>query len=402
MKSIAMEPSRIVRRRYRDVIEAMLADCDVRLDGGRQQDISINDERALSRIVRSGSLGLGETYMDGLWDCERIDVMVDHVLRQALNRRFDSKLAYRWLNLVSSVRNLQTRRRARIVGEQHYDIGNDLFEQMLDSSMNYSCGYWEHATTLEHAQRDKMAMVCHKLGLTPGMRVLDIGCGWGGMAHYAAKHFGVNVVGITISREQQAWAQSRIDGLPVDIRLQDYRDVDGTFDRIICIGMFEHVGYKNYGVFLDRCHDVLVNDGLMLLHSIGSNTSSQSTDPWLHRYIFPNGMLPSIGQIGAAIEPYFVLEDWHSFGPDYDRTLMAWHERINRSWEALDDRYDNRFRRMWNFYLLGCAGAFRARNVQLWQLVLSKGGRRSAYRRPCPAPQCRDSMAIAGCDKPDA
>lgn len=366
----------------RGALKNQLAKCGIEFNGPQPHDLQIKDICALDRIVRYGSLGLGEAYMDGQIECERIDQFIERVMRRALHQRFANRRAHRWLAVIASLRNLQTRARARIVGEQHYDIGNALYERMLDSYMNYSCAYWERADTLEDAQRDKMELVCRKLNLSPGMKVLDIGCGWGGMARYAAESYGVSVVGVTISREQYAWAQSRLDGLPIEIRCEDYRDVWGTFDRIVSIGMFEHVGYKNYPEFFRICHQRLTDNGLMLLHSIGSNTSVRSTDPWLNRYIFPNSMLPSIAQIGRAVEPYFIMEDWHNFGAYYDRTLMAWHQRVNAGWDDLDDPYDERFKRMWRFYLLACAGAFRARNVQLWQVVLSKGGKNQVYRRP--------------------
>lgn len=375
---IARVSAKLPRRR----LQALLAECGVTLNGSRSFDIQINDPQAMDRMLRHGSLGLGESYMDGQWECERIDQLVERLLRGTLNQRFANTRAYRWLTWLSRLQNLQTRARARIVGEQHYDVGNALFESMLDPSMNYSCGYWERAESLEQAQRDKMELICRKLELEPGMTVLDIGCGWGGLAQYAAERYGVSVVGVTISREQQAWAESQRQNLPVEIRCQDYRDVSGQFDRVVSVGMFEHVGYKNYGDFFRKCRSVLRDDGLMLLHSIGSNTSVHSTDPWLHRYIFPNGMLPSIAQIGKATEPYFLMEDWHGFGADYDRTLMAWHQRVNGAWPRLGERYDERFRRMWNFYLLTCAGAFRARNVQLWQVVLANSARTRTYRRP--------------------
>lgn len=363
-------------------LQALLAECGVTVNGSRAFDIQVHEPQAMQRMLRHGSLGLGESYMDGQWDCERIDQLVERLLRGALNQRFANTRAHRWLTWMSRVQNLQTRARARIVGEQHYDVGNALFESMLDPYMNYSCAYWERAESLEQAQLDKMELICRKLELEPGMTLLDIGCGWGGLARYAAEQYGVSVVGLTISKQQHAWAVSRLQDLPVEIRCQDYRDVSGRFDRVVSVGMFEHVGYKNYDTFFRKCRSVLRDDGLMLLHTIGSNTSVHSTDPWLHRYIFPNGMLPSIAQIGQAIEPCFVMEDWHNFGTDYDRTLMVWHERVNRDWDGLGDRYDDRFRRMWNFYLLACAGAFRARNVQLWQIVLGKGDRARGYRRP--------------------
>lgn len=370
------------RSKSRQMLEELLAECDIELNGSRPFDIRVIDEQAVNRIIRQGSLGLGESYMDGQWECERIDELVERLLRRALNQRFGSTPSYRWLTFVSRLRNLQSRARARIVSEQHYDVGNALYERMLDTHMNYSCAYWETADNLEQAQRDKMELVCRKLELAPGMTMLDIGCGWGGMARYAAEHYGVQVVGITISKEQQKWAEDQLIGLPIEVRHQDYRDIRGQFDRVVSIGMFEHVGYKNYPAFFKQCHKLLRDGGLMLLHTIGSNASVHSTDPWLHRYVFPNGMLPSVAQLGRAVEPYFLMEDWHSFGPYYDRTLMAWHARISGVWEALDDHYDERFQRMWNFYLLCCAGAFRARQVQLWQIVLAKGRRSSGYHRP--------------------
>lgn len=329
-----------------------------------------------------GSLGFGESYMDGQWDCDRIDMLVERLHRGALSEPWVDSASCRRLALLSRLVNLQSRARAGIVGERHYDVGNALYELMLDSYMNYSCGYWEHAGTLEQAQQDKMELICRKLNLKPGMNVLDIGCGWGGMARYAAENFGVKVVGITISRAQHDWAKARLENLPVDIRLQDYRDVEGTFDRIWSVGMFEHVGENNYRSLFRKCHQTLRTGGLMLLQSIGANKSSGAMDPWLHKYVFPNGSLPVVAQIGQAIDNLFVLEDWQSTGPYYDQTLMAWHQRVNEGWHQLRRRYDERFRRMWNFYLLACAGSFRARHVQLWQVVLAKSGAAACYQRP--------------------
>lgn len=382
MNSSATELTKASEQAPRGRLQSLLAECGVAVNGTRAFDIQIHDPQVMRRMLRHGSLGLGESYMDGQWDCERIDQLIERLLRGALNQRFANTRAHRWLTWMARLQNLQTRARARIVGERHYDIGNALFESMLDPYMNYSCAFWERAESLEQAQRDKMELICRKLELSPGMMLLDIGCGWGGLARYAAEQYGVSVVGLTISKQQHAWATSRLRDIPVEIRCQDYRDVRGRFDRVVSVGMFEHVGYKNYDGFFRKCRSVLRDDGLMLLHTIGSNTSVHSTDPWLHRYIFPNGMLPSVAQIGQAIESCFVMEDWHNFGTDYDRTLMAWHHRVNRAWDGLGDGYDDRFRRMWNFYLLACAGAFRARNVQLWQIVLGKGDRARGYRRP--------------------
>jgi cyclopropane-fatty-acyl-phospholipid synthase len=253
---------------------------------------------------------------------------------------------------------------------------------MLDSRMNYTCGYWKNAQTLDQAQVAKMDLACQKLLLKPGMRLLDIGCGWGAMAKYAAQHYGVSVVGITISEQQAQYAQKNCQDLPVEIRLQDYRDLHEPFDRIVSLGMLEHVGFHNYRAYMQMANRCLTDNGLFLLHTIGSNQSVVTADPWITRYIFPHGMLPSIAQIGTAIEGLFVMEDWHNFGVDYDKTLMAWQHNFSSAWPKLNSLYDENFYRMWNYYLLLCAGGFRARAMQLWQIVLSKNGLPEGYQAP--------------------
>lgn len=211
------------------------------------------------------------------------------------------------------------------------------------------------------------------------MRLLDIGCGWGGLAAYAARHYGVSVDGVTISAEQQKLAQQHCKGLNVSILLQDYRDLDKTYDRIVSVGMFEHVGPKNYDTYfsvVDRC---LKPKGLFLLHTIGSNETGVNVDPWINKYIFPNGCLPSIRQIASVSESRLIMEDWHNFGSDYDKTLMAWHQRFNAAWATLAPHYTVQFRRMFNYYLCACAGAFRARDIELWQVLFSRGQEGGLY-----------------------
>jgi len=262
----------------------------------------------------------------------------------------------------------------------HYDIGNDVFEAMLDSRMNYSCGYWAKAGDLEQAQRDKLDLICRKLEWRAGERVLDIGCGWGGFPRFAAEQYGVEVTAATVSREQCRWAQQYCKELPVTISLVDYRELKGRYDKIASIGMFEHVGPKNYPIFFDTVHRVLKDDGLFLLHTIGSENTSAYCDPWVDRYIFPNGHLPSACQLAQTLEGRFLIEDWHNFGPDYDRTLMAWWENFEAAWPRLKQRYNQRFYRTWKYYLMSCAGMFRAKQGQLWQLVLGKRQRQETYR----------------------
>jgi len=351
----------------------------IEVGGNNPWDISVHNEDFYSRVMTWGSLGLGESYMDGWWDCEQLDEFFYRVLRTDI----ESQVKQNWRLLANVVWarlfNMQSRKRAFQIGERHYDTGNDLFMKMLDKRMTYSCGYWENAESLDEAQEHKLELICRKLGLQSGMKLLDIGCGWGSLAGYAAEKYRVEVVGVTVSGEQVELARTLCKNLPVEIRLQDYRDVDEKFDRIVSVGMIEHVGYKNYRTFMELTHRCLNDGGLFLLHTIGGNQSRTSVDPWINRYIFPNGMLPSIKQLGKAIEGLFVMEDWHSFGADYDKTLMAWYGNFEKSWSELKANYDERFHRMWRYYILSCAGSFRARKNQLWQIVLSKDGVPEGY-----------------------
>ncbi len=366
---------------FRRKAERLLARAGVAIDGPNDWDFQVRDPRVFQRVFAQGSLGLGEAYMDGWWDARRLDQFFHRVIAARLDRDI-RPLSVLSTYLKARLLNLQTQARAWQVGRAHYDLGNDLYRAMLDRRMVYSCGYWsEGARTLDEAQEAKLDLVCRKLALQPGQRVLDIGCGWGGFARFAAERYGVRVVGVTISERQLEMARERCAGLPVELHLRDYRDLDGEFDRIVSIGMFEHVGHKNHRAYFEVARRVLRPDGLFLLHTIGDEISNAGTDPWIERYIFPNGDIPSLAQIAGAVEDLFVIEDVHNFGADYDRTLMAWLENFERAWNGLRARYDERFRRMWRFYLCSCAGAFRARQLQVYQLVLSPGGVPCGYRR---------------------
>ncbi len=366
---------------YRGKVAELLARADIAIDGERPWDMRVHDPGLYRRVLAQGSLGLGEAYMDGWWDCPRLDEFFHRILTAGLDEAVKS-FGLALCSLRARLGNRQSVSRAFQVGERHYDIGNDLYRGMLDSRMIYSCGYWDGARDLDQAQEYKLDLVCRKLQLAPGQRLLDIGCGWGGLARFAAERYGMRVTGVTISREQAELAQEVCRGLPVEIRLQDYRSLDEPFDRIVSIGMFEHVGCKNYRTFMRVAEKCLKDDGLFLLHTIGANTSLYATDPWLDRYIFPNGMLPSAAQITRAGEGLFMLEDWHSFGPDYDRTLMAWWRNFENAWPQLAPHYGVRFQRMWRYYLLCSAAAFRARSNQLWQIVFSRKGAPEGYRAP--------------------
>lgn len=364
------------------VMRDLAAEAGITINGDAPWDIQVMDERLYRALLAKGSCGFGEAYMDGLWECYSLDQLFHRLLSIDADVRIDSWARLRLLGeiLRHGLFNLQSSKRAFQVGEQHYDIGNDVFEAMLDSSMSYSCAYWHQADTLAEAQHNKLDMICRKLELRPGERLLEIGCGWGGLAKFAAEHYGVEMVGITVSKEQQKLAQARCAGLPVSIQLADYRELDGSFDKIVSVGMFEHVGQKNYATYFDAVQRLLKDDGLFLLHTIGSYITVLKTDTWADKYIFPNGKLPSAAELTEKLEGRFLIEDWHNFGPDYDRTLMAWWENFDAAWPRLKDKYDERFYRMWKYYLLSCAGFFRSRQGQLWQLILSKRQRPVVYR----------------------
>ncbi|MBB1581245.1 cyclopropane fatty acyl phospholipid synthase [Serratia sp. OS31] len=374
MDSISVDELAPKKDRWYRIVEELLSSADVAINGNRACDIKVHNPALFKRILQEGSLGFGESYMDGWWDCERLDVLFTRILQAGVDERLPKNLSDIARIAYARLFNRQSRKRAWQVGKEHYDIGNDLFRAMLDPYMQYSCGYWKDADSLEQAQQAKLKMICEKLQLKPGMSLLDIGCGWGGLAQYAAENYGVSVYGVTISAEQQKLAQERCQGLNVEIQLQDYRDLDRQFDRIVSVGMFEHVGPKNYDTYFRVAARNLKPDGLFLLHTIGANQTNLHVDAWIDKYIFPNGCLPSVRHISEASEGRFVMEDWHNIGADYDRTLMAWYENFKRAWPLLAEEYSERFERMFTYYLNACAGAFRARDIQLWQVLFSPKG----------------------------
>lgn len=355
-------------------IAEILALADIKVNGPRQCDLQVHNPGFFRRVLAQGSVGLGESYMDGWWDAIALDEFFTRLRSAQLNKKVRGWYTT-WLALKSRLINLQTTSRANEVAHKHYDLGNDLYEAMLDSRMQYTCAYWPEATTLDQAQCNKLDLICRKLKLEPGTSVLELGSGFGGFARYAAEKYGCTVVSYNISHEQVAYAREQSHGLPVRFEERDYREAirEEAFDRVVSIGLCEHIGYKNYRGFFELAHAVLKPHGLFLLHSIGANESSTYTDPWIHKYIFPNGLIPSIEQLGKAMENLLVVEDWHNFGPDYDKTCMAWWENFNQAWPSLCEKYGDRFYRMWKYYLMASAGSFRARALQLWQIVLSKG-----------------------------
>jgi len=361
-------------RHAAEVCRGLLASAGVTVGGDRPWDLQIRDERFYSSVLRDGTLGLGESYVEGWWDSLALDQTIDRLLRARLHEAMREN----WLLVAHAVRarvlNLQSRARAFGNGQHHYDLGNDLYEAMLDRRLVYTCAYWDRARTLDEAQEAKLELVCRKLGLRAGMRVLDLGCGWGGFAAFAAERHGVRVLGYTVSREQVRWATERYAHLPIEIRLDDYRKATGTFDAVVSIGLMEHVGPKNYRAYMELVDRCLVPGGIAFVHTIGGNTASTHIEPWFDRYIFPNAVLPTLSQLTAAMEGLFVPEDVHNIGEHYDRTLMAWWHNFDAAWPSLRDRYGDPFYRTWKYYLLASAGAFRARSQQLFQIVMTRPG----------------------------
>lgn len=365
----------------RNVIEEMLTSAGVTINGSNPWDIQVMDDRTFLQVLRSKSLGLGEAYMEGWWDCRRLDEFIYRVLKAGLDQKI--KAGYKLLvNYLAAVLfNLQSKHRSTIVARRHYNLGNDLFLSFLDPYNQYSCAYFDGTESLNDAQIKKMDLICKKMNICQSDHVLDIGCGWGGLAAYMTRHYGCKVTAVNIASEQISYAREFCRNLPVNVVACDYRAIRGKFDKIVSVGMFEHVGQKNYLTFMQTVHSCLKDNGIFLLHTIGGNDSTTTCDPWINKYIFPNGMLPSIAQISKAAEGLFVVEDLHNMGPHYEKTLLAWHENFQKAWDKLKNRYDEKFKRMWDYYLLSSAGSFRARNIQLWQIVFTPYGTAQPSRR---------------------
>lgn len=349
--------------------------------------IQVHDPKFYTKIFTQGSIGAGEAYMDGLWDCEQLEELFFRICRHNLYEQFYSPWQFFLKNLENTLINQQSRRKAETVAKRHYNLGNALYERMLGKSMAYTCGYWKEANNLDDAEFAKYDLVCKKLLLNSNDTVLELGCGWGGLAKYMAEKYGCKVVAIDIAKEPAIYAKTFCKDLPVEIYQCDYRDIETynpkekQFTKIVSVGVLEHIGFQNYPQLMQIMRRFLKEDGIALLHSIGGNASRKFCDPWIDKYIFPHGMLPSLKQLGSAYENAFIVEDYHNFGIFYHKTLLAWHANLNHAWDELKHHYDERFHRMMNYYLLTCAGAFRARDMQLWQFVLTPKGMLQYYNR---------------------
>lgn len=368
--------------RFRPVVERLFNEAGVIIDGNRPYDIAVRDDRFYQRLLRNGSLGMGESYMAGWWDSAQIDELISRLLRAGLGDKIQPR-KFLYLFLLAHLMNPQRRSKAYEVGERHYDLGNNLFQHMLDKRMTYTCAYWSGTPApqdLDQAQEAKLDLICRKLDLKPGQHVLDIGCGWGSFMIYAAERYGAIATGVTVSKEQVVLGRERAGSLPVTFQLKDYREITGRYDHVVSLGMFEHVGPRNHRTFMKVTNEVLKDGGLFLLQIAARNDSRTLPDPWSNKYIFPNTFLPSLGEIAASTDGLFLMEELHNFGADYDRTLMAWHSNFENAWPILKNQYSECFYRMWRYYLLAAAGLSRSRAGQLWQMVFAKKGVLGGYR----------------------
>ncbi len=382
------------RKNAKKLIHEIADHAGIQINGNNPWDIQVKDERFYNRVFAQGSMGLGESYMDEWWDCEQMDEFFYRITLMRKRNLLDNPFRYLRAWTEAFLLNRQSRARSKKVAEIHYNLSNEMYQQMLGKSMAYTCAYWKEAKTLDEAQYAKYDLVCRKLGLKEGEEVLEMGCGWGGFARYASENYGCNLVSVNISEEQIKFARENYKGA-AEFYLCDYRDrhlynpSGKKFDKVVSIGMCEHVGVKNYKPWLRLVAEQLKDHGLFLLHSIGSDRYDVEVDPWINRYIFPNSAIPSPKSLGNAIDNVLVLEDWHDFGVDYHTTLMAWFENFHNDWQKsskIPDYLELRgmsrtmFYRMWKYYLMSVAGGFRSRYISLWQLVLSRKGVLGGYQ----------------------
>jgi cyclopropane-fatty-acyl-phospholipid synthase len=361
----------------KDKIIGALADHGITVNGPNPWDPQIHNPDFWNRLFAQGTLGLGEAYMDGWWDAEDLAEFFSRVM--GIDKLMRPSLNLIWQVVQARFLNMQTISRSRRVAKMHYSE-TEAYKASLDSRMTGSCGYWpEGVTSLDAAQEAKLDLVCRKVGLKPGQTVWDIGCGWGAFMGFAAEKYGANCVGVTVSPDQAAYGRERYKHLPVEFQVKDYREFEGKADHIVSMGMFEHVGYKNFRTYFETARRVIKDDGLFMLHTIGSKYSTRTIEPWLEKYIFPGGVIPSMAQIGTGLDGLFAIIDVHNIGPHYDKTLVAWYDKFDANWPKERDAGGERFYRLWKYYLLCCAGAFRARALQVWQFVLSTNGVPDGY-----------------------
>lgn len=349
---------------------------------GNPVDVRLHDTASVRALVLNPELALGETYMRGglTVSGDRIEDLLELVIRniRTLPRAWWMRPTHRLRAALRSIAQFNPLARSRRNVAHHYDLSGHLYDQFLDADRQYSCAYFRHPDdSLERAQDQKKEHIARKLLLEPGMTVLDIGCGWGGLALYMAKHYGVRVLGITLSTEQLEMAQKRAErsglGDLVEFRLCDYRELGGTYDRIVSVGMFEHVGLPHYDRFFSTLHDLLAPDGVAVLHTIGWTGAPKATNPWIAKYIFPGGYIPTLSEAMTAIEKAGLwAADVECWRLHYAYTLQHWRKRFEANRDTVKALYDAEFVRMWRFYLNACEQTFRHNRQAVFQFQLSR------------------------------
>lgn len=370
-------------------VRELLALGTIELNGPKLWDLQVTDRRFYKRILTGGVLGFAEAYIEGWIDCEQMDELIARLLQAGIKQKLKNNWRLMLHLFQSQIFNLQALSRASQVADAHYNLSNRFYEYMLGESMAYTAAYYKNATSLDEAQYAKYDLVCRKLQLKPGETVLELGCGWGGFARYAAEHYGCRMVSVNISKQQVRYAKELCRQWPVAVFRCDYRDEACynpdkiRFDKAVSIGMAEHVGPKNHRRLFGTVFRQLKPNGLFLLHTIGSDRSLTACEPFTHKYIFPNSVIPSLKQLSSAAEGWFVTEDLQNFGKYYFNTLKEWYTNVKSNWQsiqALDyTKFNSRFDRIWSFYLLGGMGMAKSKANHLWQIVFSGKAYRDLY-----------------------
>jgi len=352
---------------------------------GPEGTMIINNPEFYDRVISQGSLGLGESYMEGWWDAKDNDIAscIGPMLCNELYNTIRVSPSLLLSAVATRILANGSRSRSKANIQQHYDVGNDFYELFLDTNMAYTCGYQKDKNdTIEQMQDQKHERVARKLGLKPGEHIVDLGCGFGGMLRYGAKHFGISGVGVTLSEGQHEWGNNKIkeEGLQdnIHIDLKDYRDMTGSFDHVVSIGLAEHTWQRGYETFIGKVSDLLKDGGVGLVHTIGSTAAPhETTDAWINRYIFPDGRLPRLEELIEEMRRAgLTVGHVENLKLHYAETLRHWKEKFNRNRtaiKAIGPEYNEEFLRMWDYYLQVCEAAFRYGELQLYQILFCKG-----------------------------
>ena len=370
-------------------VRDLFSQVEIEVNGSNPWDPQVHNPAAYNMMVSRGSVGLGETYMHGYWDCEQLDQFFARVTSVDLRKLIPVNFPTVSLAVGAYLKNRQLPKAAWEVGRMHYDLPDEVWEATLDSAMTGSCAYYRNPTdTLEEAQLNKCRMTLDKVGLKSGHSLLDIGVGWAAFSGLAAQEYGAHPIGITVSEGQKAYIHKRY-GEAIDVRVNPWQETElrEPVDCIVSAEMFEHVGSDNYRSFFEFCRRSIKEDGLMNLHTIVRHTPSKHIDPWMDKYIYPGGCIPTLGQITTAVHGLFHVVDVHDIGGHYPATLRAWMDNFRRNWDSVKSLGSARlgmdpevFCRMWLYHYMASAGGFMSSRISVHQIVLSPNGVPGRYQ----------------------